>query len=290
MGWLHGEVVLVTGGGSGLGAAVVKRCLEEGAEVAVLELMEQKVEKLKAEYGNRVLTIRGDVTQSSDIQECRDAVAERYGRLSALIGTQGIWDNNIRLRDMSLSDLDRAFVEIFDINVKGYLKTARAFAELLTASRGSITFTLSNAAYLSNGGGVLYTATKHAVLGVVRQLAFEFAPEIRVNGVAPAGIGGSDLRGLRALGLHERSQADIPPDEFAAAVKRVMPLARFCSAEDYTSLYVLLASATHSGTMTGQVIVADQGLSIRGMYQASSHRNSGTTSTPEGERQCPTNN
>ena len=269
MGWLDGEVVLVTGGGSGLGAAVVRRCLDEGAEVAVLEIMAGKIEKLQAEFGDRILAVQGDVTVIDDIIACRDAVVARHGRLTALIGTQGIWDYNVHIRDLELADLDQAFTEMFAVNVKGYMLTARVFAELLKESHGSITFTLSNAAFLPDGGGVLYTATKHAALGVVRQLAFEFAPEIRVNGVAPTGIKGSDLRGPRSLGQHEQSHADLPQDEFAAYLKRIVPLQRFSAAEDYTSLYVLLASGKHSSVMTGQVIVADQGLSVRGLLPTS---------------------
>ena len=96
------------------------------------------------------------------------------------------------------------------------------------------------------------------MLGVVRQLSFEFAPKVRVNGVAPAGIGGSHLRGPRALGLECQSQADVPKELFMSMVNTLSPLKWLPDAEDYGPLYALLASR-HSRVMTGEIVAADQG-------------------------------
>lgn len=266
MGWLEDKVVAITGGGSGLGAAVTRRCRQEGAAVAVLELMEPKVRRLRQELGDDAVVVQGDVTCLADLEAFRRAVVDRFGRVDALIGTQGIWDWNVRTADLPLDSIDKAFDEIFHVNVKGYLLAARVFHEDLQASGGSVVLTLSNAAFLPDGGGPLYTASKHAVLGLVRQLAFEFAPRVRVNGIAPTGIKGSDLRGPASLGQQDQSHADLPAAEFEATIKSMVPLQRFARAEDYTSLYVTLASAEHSGVMTGQVIIADQGLSVRPIF------------------------
>lgn len=266
MGWLEQKVIAVTGGGSGLGAAVTRRCRSEGASVAVMELMEQKVRSMQQEMGEAALVLQGDVTKLADLQAFRDAVIDRFGHIDALIGTQGIWDWNVRTVDLPLDAVDSAFDEIFHVNVKGYLLSARIFYEDLRATGGSVVFTLSNASFLPDGGGPLYTASKHAVLGLVRQLAFEFAPEVRVNGIAPTGIKGSDLRGPASLGQQDRSHANLPAAEFEATIKSMVPLQSFARAEDYTSLYVVLASEEHSGVMTGQVIIADQGLSVRPIF------------------------
>lgn len=265
VGSLEGQVALITGGGSGLGAAVVDRFLAEGAEVAVLELMSHKVEHLREYYGDRVLALQGDVTRVDDLIACRHAIFERFGRLSALVGTQGVWDGNVRLRDFDLSDLDQAFDELFHVNVKGFVLSARVFADMLSSSRGSITFTLSNASFDVDGGGILYTATKHAGVGIVRQLAFELAPDVRVNAVAPCAIKGSDLRGPRSLGLHGHSQADRPEDLYADYLAQLLPLRTYPAAEEYTGIYALLASPRDSGVMTGEIVVADQGLAVRGL-------------------------
>src|SRR3546814_13245073 len=78
--------------------------------------------------------------------------------------------------------------ELFGVNVKGYVLLAKASLPALVRSGGSLVYTVSNAGFDPAGGGVLYTASKHAVVGLIRQLAFEFAPPVRVNGVAPGPI------------------------------------------------------------------------------------------------------
>lgn len=266
MGWMDGEIVLVTGGGSGLGAAVAKRCLDEGARVAVLEIMADKADRIRAQYGDTVLVVRGDATSTVDLERCRAEIMSNYGALTGLIAVHGIWDGNTHLVDFSPGQLETSFDEIFNVNVKSYILCAQVFAPLLAASNGTITLTLSNAAFSADGGGVLYTASKHALVGVVRQLAFELAPQVRVNGIAPNGIKGSDLRGPKSLGLDSTSQGDRPAEEFEESVKRLVPLERLSRAEDYTSLYVTIASRQHSSVMTGEVLLADQGMAVRGLY------------------------
>ncbi len=151
--------------------------------------------------------------------------------------------------------ISEAFDELFAINVKGYLLGAKAAVPELLKSRGNIIFTVSNAGFYVAGGGPLYTASKHAVVGLVRQLAFELAPRIRVNGVAPGAIP-SDIRGPRALGMEGRSIASIPLGDFA---EKFLPLPR-----DYTAHYVLLASNENSSTATGSIINCDGGMGVRG--------------------------
>src|ERR1019366_6766311 len=144
---------------------------------------------------------------------------------------------------------------------KGYLLGAKAALPALVRSRGSMVFTLSNAAFYPGGGGPLYTAAKHAGVGLVRELAYELAPNVRVNGVAP-GLVPSDLRGARALGQDQQSVATIfpaPGSPFSA------PLGRVPYPHEYTSSYVLLASKNDAATITGIVINADGGLGIRGL-------------------------
>lgn len=263
MGMLSGEVVLVTGGGSGLGLGVAKTCLAEGAELAIMEIVPEKVERLKADFGDQVLVVQGDVTRISDVIACKEAIVKRFGRLSSLIGVQGIWDGNVPLKDIPLEKFDAAFDEVLHINIKGYLLTAKIFLDLLEKEQGTIVLTgSSGASYCADGGGALYTATKHAVLGVVRQLSYEFAPAVRVNGVAPSGIGGSHLRGPASLGLQGQSLADIPKEVFLETINQLMPLKWLPDAEDYGPLYAFLASRK-SRVMTGTIVSADQGLMNR---------------------------
>jgi NAD(P)-dependent dehydrogenase (short-subunit alcohol dehydrogenase family) len=266
---LDDHVVLIMGGGSGLGLGVARQCLEEGADVAILEIAHEKVDQLKSEFGDRVLVRQGDVRSLDDLHALQDAIVERYGRLSALIGCQGIFDGNIPLRDTPVERIDSLFDELFHVNVKGYILAARVFVDLLEQSDGAIVLTSSTAAYAADGGGLFYSATKGAVRSVVNQLAFEFAPRVRVNGVAPSGIANSQLQGPAALGLEAVKQSDIPKEDFLAQFRTLMPLQHLPTPEEYGWLYAFLASRRNT-LMTGQTIVADQGLFNRAVLSTGS--------------------
>ncbi len=191
---LNEQVILITGGASGLGRAIAARCLKEGARVAVLDRSEQKLGELKDALGDSVTTTVGDVRSLADNNRAVEDCLAAFGRLDCAIGNAGIWDYSTNLLDLPADKIDRAFDEVFHINVKGYLLLAKAATPALVDSRGSMIFTISNAGFYPDGGGPLYTASKHAAVGLVRQLAFELAPFVRVNGVAPGGIT-TDLRG-----------------------------------------------------------------------------------------------
>jgi NAD(P)-dependent dehydrogenase (short-subunit alcohol dehydrogenase family) len=256
---LDNHVVLVTGGGSGLGLGVAHHCLAVGAKLAVLDVSATKVKQLREAFSPDVLVLQGDVTKAADLAACRDAIVDRFGRLDALIGTQGIFDGNVPLMDVPLERIETLFDELFHVNVKGYILSARIFGELLAKSNGAIVLTTSTAAYAADGGGLMYTATKGAIRSLVNQLAFEFAPAIRVNGVAPAGIANSELSGPRALGLDAQKQSDIPKDAFLSMFRKLSLLTELPQPEDYGHIYAFLASH-HNRIMTGQTVVADQGL------------------------------
>src|SRR4029077_16483381 len=124
-------------------------------------------------------------------------------------GNAGVFDVYVPLAEFSEERLSAAFDELFGVNVKGCFFGAKAALPELQKTRGSMVFTASVAGLNSGGGGALYTASKHAVVGLIRQLAVELGPEVRVNGVAPGGTL-TDLRGLQTLGNDDRSQFSHP--------------------------------------------------------------------------------
>lgn len=251
MGWLDKTTVLVTGGASGLGRAIVERFVGEGARVVAFDRAPDKLTRLAAQAGEAVVTVTGDVTSPEDNAAAVQAALDRFGGLDVFVGNAGIWDFSRSLLDTPPDDLARGFDELFAVNVKGYLLGARAAVDALRASNGSMIFTLSNAAFFPGGGGPLYTASKHAGLGLVRQLAYELAPEVRVNGVAPGGMA-TDLRGPGALGLDTTSITDAMP--IGELMRAHGALARESTAADYVGAYVLLASRADSATVTGTVL------------------------------------
>ncbi|HKM99802.1 MAG TPA: 3-(cis-5,6-dihydroxycyclohexa-1,3-dien-1-yl)propanoate dehydrogenase [Candidatus Binataceae bacterium] len=264
MGWLEGKVAIVTGGASGLGRAIVERFVQEGARVAILDRSRERSEALAAHLGASGAAIIGDVTVLADNQRAVAETVRRFGRLDCFVGNAGIWDFSMSLADLPDDRIGAAFDELFAINVKGYLLGAKAAYRELAKSRGNIIYTVSNAGFYPCGGGPLYTASKHAVVGLIRQLAYELAPKIRVNGVAPGAIP-TDLRGPRALEMAERSIASIPLKE---AVERGIPLGKLPEPRDYTGSYVLLASSENSSTATGGVIICEGGMGVRGFGDA----------------------
>jgi len=261
MSWLQGQTALITGGGSGLGRALVERFLTEGARVAILEKSAEKVAQLATDFAGEVLGVVGDVRSLADNQRAVAATVERFGALDCFIGNAAVWDHGASLLSIPDSRIEAAFDELFAINVRGYLLGAKAAAAALLASQGSIIFTLSNSAFYSGGGGPLYTASKHAGVGLVRQLAYELAPKVRVNAVAPSGMA-SDLRGPGALGQQDMAIMDSRSPE---AIRAILPLQDFPSPADFTGSYVLLASRQNNRTLTGVMINADCGLGIRGI-------------------------
>ena len=264
-GWLDNEVALITGGGSGLGLALVERFVDEGARVAVLERSAEKVAALRERFdAQRVVAVQGDVTSYADNERAVSAAVEAFGKLDTFVGNAAIWDHASSLVDLSPEQLDSGYDELFSINVKGYLLGAKAAARALIASEGSMIFTLSNSSFYPGGGGPLYTASKHAAVGIIRQLAYELAPKVRVNGVGPCGMA-SDLRGPVSLGQQDLRIMDSRSPE---AIAGILPLQFFPQPADFTGPYVMLASRANNRVLSGVMINADAGLGIRGIRHA----------------------
>jgi NAD(P)-dependent dehydrogenase (short-subunit alcohol dehydrogenase family) len=259
MGWLDGKVALVTGGGSGIGRGIVARFVQEGARVGVLERVPARVEELTRDYGKGVVAITGDVSRLQDNKRAVEQTVGAFGRLDVFVGNAGIFDQRIRLADLPEDTLGDAFDEQFGVNVKGLLLGAKAAMPELLKTEGCMVFTASVAGFNSGGGGVLYTASKHAVVGVIRQLAMELAPTIRVNGVAPGGVI-TDLRGLAALGQSERSHWAVADMEQRLAG---VPLGIRIQPEDIAAACLFLASKENSRAITGEIIQVDAGGSLR---------------------------
>jgi NAD(P)-dependent dehydrogenase (short-subunit alcohol dehydrogenase family) len=262
MGWLDNYVALVTGGGSGIGRAVVRRFLAEGARgVGVLLRDPRQATALKEEFGERVHPVIGDVKVYADHARAVDETVAVYGKLDTLVGNAGVWDFFSGLMKTEPDALAASFDEIFSVNVKGYLLGARAAAAELRKSGGSMIFTLSNASFYAGGGGPVYVSSKHACVGLIRQLAYELAPHVRVNGVAPGGTV-TPLKGPASLGKQGERLSDIPG--FSDAVADAVPLGLIAQPEDHTGHYVLLASRENSRATTAAILQSDGGWEVRG--------------------------
>jgi NAD(P)-dependent dehydrogenase (short-subunit alcohol dehydrogenase family) len=260
MGMLDGQVALVTGGGSGIGRAVVSRFIEEGARVGIMERVTDRAEALRSQFGAAVVAIPGD---AGDLGDNKRAVAETvsaFGQLDVFVGNAGIFDVYASVAELAEDDLTRAYDELFGVNVRGCIFGAKAALPALRGTGGSMIFTASVAGLNSGGGGALYTASKHAVVGLIRELAVELGPDIRVNGVAPGGTM-TDLRGLAALGNDDRSQFADPAIE--ERLRAGNPLHLALLPDDIAGAYAFLASRRDARGITGLILTVDAGAMLR---------------------------
>ena len=268
---------LVTGGGSGIGLAVAQAYLAHGAHVTVLERSAARADALRggaprdgradreraapggavsAEPGARIAVETGDTTDPADVARAVARAASPDGRLDILTACAGVFDFYAPVTGLAAHELTASFGEIFGINVLGTLLAVREAAPALRRANGCVTITLSTAAYHGGGGGVLYAASKSALRGVVRHLAAELAPEVRVNGVAPGGTGATRLSGLASLGQQQSADAVGGRDERirSGTLLQVLPVP-----EDHAGAYVFLASPAAARVITGTVITSDGG-------------------------------
>lgn len=255
MGWLDGTTALVTGAGSGIGAAVTRRFVEEGARVVACDVVAERLAALQSDLGDAVVTAHADVRKPVDNHRVVALALERFGKLDTFVGNAGIWDGKRRLSDLSDEELEAGFDEVFALDVKGYFLGAKAARAAVAAARGSMVFTLSTSSYYVGGGGPIYIAAKHATLGLVRGLAYEFAPEIRVNGVAPSGTP-TAMANPQSIGGQSSGTPRATPNNL---------LRLQVAADDHAGAYVLLASK-YGRNMTGTVIDSDGGRGVMAAY------------------------
>lgn len=241
MGLLDGKSVLLTGGGSGIGRAVVEKFISEGARIGVLERVQERADELKKDFGDSLLPIVGDVREMADNERAVSETVRAFGKLDVFVGNAGVFDGFRPLADIEKDKLKQACEDLFAVNVIGYILGAKATLGELQKTEGRMVFTASFAGFNAAGGGVIYTASKHAVVGMIRQLAHELKPTIQVNGVAPGGVY-TDLRGITSLGLGQESTFAQAKPEFLQAPA------------EQAGAYLFLASKELSPVTNGAVI------------------------------------
>jgi NAD(P)-dependent dehydrogenase (short-subunit alcohol dehydrogenase family) len=254
---LDGQVAVVTGAANGIGRGIVDRFVAEGARVCAVDVDAQRLAELGDAHGAAVITIAGDV---AGLETNRAAVADAvaaFGRLDVVVPNAALFDGNLALLEIDADRLAAAFDEVMGVNVKAVLLAAHAAAPELARTNGSILITASFASMHPSGGGILYTTSKHAVAGIVKQLAYELAPDVRVNAIAP-GVAPTRMTPAPALDSE-------PMDAVLPGTAGNLPLGRVPDASDYAGLYVTLASRADASTVTGSILEADSGLGIRGI-------------------------
>jgi len=260
---LAGKSAVITGAGSGVGRAVAHRFVAEGARVVALDLSDERLAALQKELGGGIVTVSGDVRSYEANARAVAAAAGAFGGLDVFVGNAGVFDGFKSIADLTPDQIDRGFDDVFGVNVKGYMLGARAAIEQLAARRGNMVFTASTAAFSTGGGGTIYTAAKHAVVGMVRELAYELGPRgIRVNGVAPGGVVDSNLYTPPSFISTGEARLPVSMEEREKRLRGSTLLGVANKADDHAWLYVVLASE-QSRALTGVVVSSDGGLLVK---------------------------
>lgn len=257
---MKSKVVLVTGGADGIGRAIVETMIEHGAKVVVMDLNASKLAALRAEVSEDILTLQGDVSIYADNQKLVATALEQFGKIDSFIGNAALFDYFTPLHKLDPHTLTDTFDRIFRVNVLGYINGVKAAREALRESHGSVVLTVSNSGFYPGGGGSLYVASKHAVVGLIKQMGHELAPEIRVNGVSP---GATDTSLASVDGVSAKAQPLNSIKGFHEAAANSVPLKRIAQPRDHAHLYVTLASNELSPMVTGTIIQSDGGWAVK---------------------------
>lgn len=183
---LEGKVVVVTGGNAGIGEAIAKRFVEEGASVVITGRRQQELDRVTSVIRlnkGKVLGIAGSVTDETHVQDVARRTLDSFGRIDVLVNNAGIGEFGKRLHETE----DAIWAHVFDINVTGVFRITRAvIPHMLRQGRGSIINISSIASLVGLSGSAAYTASKGALDALTRALAVEYAKEgIRCNVVNP---------------------------------------------------------------------------------------------------------
>jgi len=242
---LSNKVAFVQGGSRGIGAAIVKRLVQEGAIVAFTYVSSpDKAQALVSELeakGGRALAIQADSSDSAALQQAIRIAAETFGRLDILVNNAGVLAMG-PVEEFKQEDLDRTL----DVNVRSVFVATQEAVRFMREGGRVITIGSTNADRMPFAGGAVYAMSKSAIVGLTKGLARDLGPRgITVNNVQPGPV-----------------DTDMNPadSDFADALKGLMALPRYGKAEEIASFVAYLAGP-ESGYITGASLTIDGGFS-----------------------------
>lgn len=243
---LDEKIIVVTGAAQGIGAAYVRRLVEEGATVIAADLNFEGVQRLAEEQGEKVVPYQLDVASLESARGLATFLAERFGRVDGLINNAAIF-STIRMAPF-WEITEREWDLLSNVNIKGVWVVASALVELLKVSTGgSIVNIGSDSVVLGRSNYLHYVASKGAVTGMTYSMSKELGGfGIRVNTLSPGPV-------------YTEIARDTVTEEQTRAMLAAQAIHRKAAPEDMTSVAAFLLS-DDSGYVTGQTISVNGGL------------------------------
>jgi 3-oxoacyl-[acyl-carrier protein] reductase len=243
---LQGKVALITGAGSGIGAATARRFAREGALVAINDARTDGLESVAGDVraaGAKALVLAGDVAKKADCERMVRATVEAFGRVDILINNAGI-NRDAMAAKMSEEQWDA----VLAVNLKGTFLVAQAALPGMRERGWGRVVNTSSVGSLGNIGQANYAASKAGVIGLTKTLALEYARYgVTVNALAPGPVMTAMLAGV--------------PDAIKEKIVSQVPVGRIAAPDEIAGVHVFLAS-DDSAFITGQVLFVDGGMSV----------------------------
>ncbi|WP_225634515.1 glucose 1-dehydrogenase [Streptomyces solaniscabiei] len=246
------QVAFVTGAGSGLGLATARAFAEAGAAVALadydLEAAQAAAEQLTA-AGHQAIAIRCDIADESDVAHVVDQTVSTFGRLDAAYNNAGIQAPVSDIADADGNDFDR----VIAVNLRGTWNCMKhELRHMRHQGSGAIVNCSSTGGVIGTAGMGAYTASKHAVIGLTKSAALDYASRgIRINAICP---------GVTETPMVTRAVEEVP--EHMAAIVMEIPMERYGRPEEIAATVLWLCSPG-AGFATGQALVADGGYTVK---------------------------
>lgn len=248
---LQEKVAVVTGAASGMGKAIAILYAKEGAKVVVSDLnvegAQAVVEEITAN-GGTAIAVSANIAKEEDVQNLIDTAVNTYGTLDILVNNAGIMDNFVPATEIT----DELWEKVIAVNTTGPMRTIRKSLPIfLEKGKGVIVNIASVGGLRGSVAGPTYTASKHAVIGLTKNVGFQYAKSgIRCNAIAPGGVNTNiltDFSKVNQFGM-----------EIASAGANTNP--RAGEPEEIATVALFLAS-DDSSFVNGTVITADSGWS-----------------------------
>lgn len=247
-----GKVAIVTGGGQGIGKAIVKRLLLDGLRVVIVDMDEEAGRETLEEYhdlGDCVF-MNADISAEAAVKAVVRETVASFRRVDVLINNAGIFINK-PLAKVSLAQWNR----VLSINLTGTFLCAKYSAPHLAKTKGAIVNMASTRALMSEPNTVAYSASKGGVVALTHSLALSLGPDVRVNCISPGWIDVSGWKKRRIRQTVKLSEMD----------HKQHPAGRVGRPEDIASLAAYLISS-EAGFITGANFIVDGGMTRKMIY------------------------